>query len=61
MSCDELLRELARLSSERDAIQAQVATPEQASAEQAPQVHALLEQSQRMDRIGALLKAKDCQ
>jgi hypothetical protein len=61
MSCDELLRELARLTSERDHIQAEVATPDQAAAEQAPQVQNMLNQSARMDRIGELLKAKRCQ
>jgi hypothetical protein len=61
MTCEELLRELARLTSERDHIQSQVATPAQASAEQAPQVDALTHQSARIDRIGELLKAKGCQ
>ena len=60
MSCEELLKELARLSSEHDHVQAQVATPDQATAEQAPQVDSMLRQSERMDRIGELLKAKGC-
>ena len=60
MNCEELLKELARLSSEHDHIQAQVATPDQATPEQAPQVHSLLSQSERMQRIGELLKAKGC-
>jgi hypothetical protein len=61
MSCEELLKELARLTSERDHVQSQVATPEQASAEQAPQVAHMLDQSARIERIGELLKAKGCQ
>jgi hypothetical protein len=61
MTCEELLRELARLSSERDHVQADVATPAQASDEQAPQVASMLEQSARIDRIGELLKEKKCQ
>jgi hypothetical protein len=61
MTCEELLRELARLSSEHDHVQADVATPAQASDEQAPQVAGMLEQSSRMERIGELLKQKKCQ
>jgi hypothetical protein len=61
MNCEELLKELARLTSERDHIQSQVATPAQASAEQAPQVGHLLDQGKRIERIGELLKAKSCQ
>jgi hypothetical protein len=61
MTCEELLRELARLSSERDHVQAEVATPEQASPEQAPQVASMLDQGRLLDRIGELLKAKGCQ
>jgi hypothetical protein len=61
MTCEELLRELARLSSERDHLQADIGTPAQASAAQAPQVAGMLEQSSRMDRIGQLLKDKKCQ
>jgi hypothetical protein len=61
MSCDELLRELARLASERDHVQSQVATPAQADADQAPQVGHMLEQGARIERIGELLKAKGCQ
>ena len=60
MSCEELLKELARLSSERDHLQGQVATPDRASPEQAPQVDSMLKQSERMERIGELLKAKRC-
>jgi hypothetical protein len=61
MSCEELLRELARLSSERDHIQADVGTPAQASAAQAPQVASLFAQVSRLDRISELLKEKKCQ
>ncbi|MDQ2996696.1 MAG: hypothetical protein M3R61_06515 [Chloroflexota bacterium] len=61
MTCEELLRELARISSERDHLQADIGTPAQASAAQAPQVAGLLEQTSRMDRIGELLKEKKCQ
>lgn len=60
MSCEELLKELARLSSERDHAQAQVATPERAAPEQAPQVDGMLNQGERMQRIGELLKTKGC-
>lgn len=61
MNCEELLRELARLTSERDHISAEVATPAQASDDQAPQVTSMFDQSTRIDRIGELLKAKGCQ
>jgi hypothetical protein len=61
MTCEELLRELARLSSERDHTQADMATPARASDEQAPQVAGMLDQSTRMERIGELLKQKKCQ
>jgi hypothetical protein len=61
MTCEELLRELARLSSERDHVQADVATPVQASNAQAPQVASMLDQSARIERIGELLKQKKCQ
>ena len=61
MTCEELLKELARLTSERDHVHAEVATPAQASGEQAPQVAGMLDQGARMDRIGELLKAKGCQ
>ena len=60
MSCDELLHELARLSPERDHVQSQVATPAQAAPEQAAQVEGMLRQSDRIQRIGELLKAKGC-
>lgn len=60
MSCEELLKELARLTSEHDHLQAHIATPDQAIPEQAPQVDALLRQSDRMQRIGELLKARGC-
>ncbi len=60
MSCAELLKELARLTSERDQTSAAVATPEQAGEEQQPQVAALRQESARLDRIGELLKAKGC-
>jgi len=61
MTCEELLRELARLSSERDHLHADIGTPAQASTAQAPQVAGMLEQSSRMDQIGELLKEKKCQ
>jgi hypothetical protein len=61
MTCEELLGELARLSSERDHVQAEIGTPAQASAAQAPQVAGMLDQTSRMDRISELLKAKKCQ
>ena len=61
MSCDELLRELARLTSERDHVQSQVATPEQADADQASPVGPMLDQGARIERIGELLKEKGCQ
>ena len=61
MSCEELLRELARLTSARDHLHAAVATPSQADAEQASQVKSMLNQGERIDRIGELLKAKGCQ
>jgi hypothetical protein len=57
MSCAELLKELARLTSERDQTSAAVAT-EQAGDEQ--QVAVLRQESARIDRIGELLKAKGC-
>lgn len=60
MTCEELLKELARLSSERDQLQSQGATPGQAIPEQASQVDSMLRQSARIDRIGELLKAKGC-
>ena len=60
MSCEELLKELAHLTSEHDQTSAAVATPEQASDEQQPQVAALHRESARIDRIGELLKAKGC-
>ena len=61
MTCEELLRELARISSERDHLQADIGTPAQASAAQAPHVVGMIEQTSRMDRIGELLKQKKCQ
>lgn len=61
MSCEELLQELARLTSEHDRTQSQVGTPAQANPEQAPHVDHMLRQSERMDRIGELLKSKGCQ
>jgi hypothetical protein len=61
MSCEELLKELARLTAERDHVQPQIGTPAQANDEQAPQVDHLLDQSARIDRIGELLKVKGCQ
>jgi hypothetical protein len=61
MSCEELLRELARLTSERDHIQSEVATPDRATPEQAPRVANMVDQGMRIDRIGELLKAKGCQ
>jgi hypothetical protein len=61
MTCEQLLRELARLSSERDHVQADVATPARASGAQAPQVAGMLDQSALIARIGELLKEKKCQ
>jgi hypothetical protein len=61
LSCEELLKELARLTSERDHVHAEVATPAKASDEQLPQVVGMLDQSARIERIGELLKAKRCQ
>jgi hypothetical protein len=61
MTCEELLRELARLSSERDHVQAEVATPARASEARSSQVVGMLDQSTRIARIGELLKAKRCQ
>jgi hypothetical protein len=61
MSCEELLKELARLTSERDHAQAESATPARADTERVAQVASLLDQSARIDRIGELLKAKRCQ
>jgi hypothetical protein len=61
MDCAELLKELARLSSEHDHVQSQVGTADQALPEQTTQVDGMLKQSKRMDRIGELLKAKGCQ
>lgn len=61
MSCPELLREMARLVSERDHLHADVATPEQADDEQIPQTSSMLDLSSRIDRIGELLAAKGCQ
>ena len=61
MNCEELLKELARLTTERDHIHSQVGTPTQASSEQAPQIEHLLDQGARIDRIGELLKARGCQ
>jgi hypothetical protein len=60
MSCEELLRELARISSEHDRINTQVATPDQASPDQQPQVATMHRESERMQRIGDLLKEKGC-
>lgn len=60
MSCEELLRELARLAASSDALNAEVATPEQAAPEQEHQVNSLIDQRQRMDRIGELITAKRC-
>jgi hypothetical protein len=61
MSCEELLRELARLTTERDHIQADVDTSEHAGGQEAPRVAKMVDQSARIDRIGELLKAKGCQ
>jgi hypothetical protein len=60
MSCEELLRELARLAASSDQLNAEVATPQQAAPEQTPQVGSLVEQRRRMDQIGELLRAKGC-
>jgi hypothetical protein len=61
MTCEELLKELARLASERDHTQSQVGTLTTAAPEQLPQVNSIAQQSKRMDRIGELLKSKGCQ
>jgi hypothetical protein len=61
MSCEDLLKELARLTAERDHVQSQVGTPAQASDEQAPQVEHMLNQAALIDRIGELLAARGCQ
>jgi hypothetical protein len=61
MTCEELLRELAQLSSERDHVQADIGTPAQASDAQSSQVAGMLDQASRMDRISELLKEKKCQ
>ena len=61
MSCEELLKELARLGSERDHAQAQGATPAQALPEQASQVDSAFRQAERIQRIGELIKTKGCQ
>lgn len=60
MNCEELLRELARLAADSDAVNAEIATPEQATPEQEPQAANLVDQRARMDRISELLKAKNC-
>jgi len=60
MTCEELLKELARLTSEHDHLQTQVATPDRAIPEQAPQVKTMLNQGDRMQRISELLKVKGC-
>lgn len=61
MSCEELLQELARLTSEHDHMQSQVGAPSQAGPAQSPHVDRMIDQSQRMDRIGELLKSKGCE
>lgn len=60
MSCDELLRELARLTSERDVLQAQVGTADTADSSQRSQVVAMERQAARMKRIGELIAQKGC-
>ncbi len=60
MSCEELLRELARITSERDHMQAQVGMPGTATPEELPQVNNVAQQGETMDRITELLKAKGC-
>ena len=49
MSCEELLWELARLTSERDHVHAEVATPSQTPPEREPQVVDMLNQSTKID------------
>jgi hypothetical protein len=61
MTCDELLKELARLTSERDHTQSQIGTPGTATPEQLPQVNSVAQQGERMDRIAELIKSKGCQ
>ena len=60
MSCDELLRELARLTSERDVLQAQVGTAKTADPSQGSQVTAMERQAARIQRIGELIAQKGC-
>lgn len=60
LTCDELLRELARLAASSDELNAEVATPEQAAPYQKPQVAHLVNQRERMDRISELIIAKNC-
>lgn len=60
MNCDELLRELARLAASSDALNAEVATPDQAAPSQEQEVSSLVGQRERMDRISELIKAKGC-
>lgn len=60
MSCDELLRELARLTSERDVLQAQVGAADTADPSQGTQVTAMERQAARMKRIGELIAQKGC-
>jgi hypothetical protein len=60
MSCEELLRELARLAASSDELNAEVATPEQATPQQEPQAARLVDQRERMDHIAELIKAKGC-
>jgi len=60
MDCEELLRELTRLTSERDHMQAQVGMPGKATPEELPQVNSVAQQGEIMDRITELLKLKGC-
>jgi hypothetical protein len=60
MSCEELLREMSRLTSERDHLQAQVGMPGTATVEELPRVNDVAQQAETIDRITELLKAKGC-
>lgn len=60
MDCQALLRELTRLATTSDELNAEVGTPEQALPQQQPQVAALTDKRARMDRITDLLKEKGC-
>lgn len=60
MTCDELLRLLAKLSAAGDHLNAEVGTPAQADAEHQDQARDLVTTRHRIDRISDLLLAKGC-